>query len=598
MNKLSLFLLLIITNLSIAFSQTVVPYDTLCTPNPSKEAVALYRYLLDMKGKKILSGQQDSPWGIDEFAYLQTNTGKQPAIKGMDFITKNDNAGEVQKAINWWKAGGIPTIMWHWGAPTKGDGYEQSKMEIDVSRCFVAGTAEYTAFWAELRMKADLLQKLKDANVPVLWRPYHELNGNWFWWGKKGSANFKKLWTTMFDYFVKERGLNNLIWVLCYTGSPDAAWYPGDQYVDIAGADTYGSGDGPQMNMYNAVKSITKDKFPIAYHECGIPPNPDQCISQGGMWSWWMEWHTDYLVGVDKTYLKYVYDHHLVITLDKVPNIMAVYGWTSSTCKPSIINPQIKVDAGQWQQTNKMNVGTGTSVIFSPQVTDVGTWSWSGYGTSGTVAEQTVNVNGGGTATAIFTNTCGAVTTMTFSVVDVTCNATAINPYLQVGSGVWQNTNNVTIISGETVKFGPQPSDAGSWSWLGAATGTTREISITPTSSCVVTATYTNACGKTSQKIHNITVNFKTGTNTLEDNPDLTLFPSPCRDHLNVQIAQSQIFDDCEIEIHTIQGALILNQIAKSNNISLDVSHLNPELYFLTCVLNGRKTTKSFVKVD
>ncbi len=328
MRRLIVFSGLLLVNVVIVFAQigTTARNGLLCTPVPSKEAVALYKYLLDLKGKKILSGQQDSPWGIDEFSYLKTVTGKQPAIKGMDFIKQNDNANEVQKAIDWWKAGGIPTIMWHWGAPGKGEGYESSKKAIDIDSCFIEGSVQYKAFWSELKIKGDLLEHLRNANVPILWRPFHELNGNWFWWGKQGPEKFKRLWITMFDYLVKERKLNNLIWVLCYTGQPNPDWYPGDQYVDIAGADTYEKGDGPQPEMFNKVKSIIGDKFPIAYHECGIPPDPDKCISEGIIWSWWMEWHTSWLEKVDKTYLKKVYDHELVITLDEVPNIMAKYG--------------------------------------------------------------------------------------------------------------------------------------------------------------------------------------------------------------------------------------------------------------------------------
>lgn len=326
MKRAITFLWIIILFLNTGFAQTTAPVNSLCTPKPSKEAVALYKYLLDMRGKKILSGQQDSPWGIDEFDYLKTNTGKQPALKGMDFISQSDNTSEVQKAIDWWKMGGIPTIMWHWGAPSIGEGYEASKKAIEIDNCFVEGTAEYKTFWAELKIKGDLLQKLKEANVPIIWRPFHELNGNWFWWGKQGPEKFKKLWITMFDYLVKERGINNLIWTLCYTGQPDGDWYPGDQYVDIAGADTYAKNDSPQMDMYNKVKTITNDKMPIAFHECGIPPNPDQCLEQGGMWSWWMEWHTSHLEKIDKTYLKFVYDHDLVITLDEVPTILDKYG--------------------------------------------------------------------------------------------------------------------------------------------------------------------------------------------------------------------------------------------------------------------------------
>jgi hypothetical protein len=66
--------------------------------------------------------------------------------------------------------------------------------------------------------------------------------------------------------------------------------------------------------------------MPIAYHEFGLPPNPDSCISTGTIWSWWMEWHTSHLQKVDKEYLKKVYKHDLIITLYEVPDIVKVYG--------------------------------------------------------------------------------------------------------------------------------------------------------------------------------------------------------------------------------------------------------------------------------
>lgn len=199
----------------------------LCTPRPSKEAVALFNYLNDMYGKKILSGQMWSSWGIDELQYIQDVVGKQPAIRGMDFIHDRENEEEVKRAIDWWKGGGIPTIMWHWGAPGIGEGYENSKKSVDIDSIFIEGTPQNKSFWNELDKKATLLEKIRDSNVPVLWRPFHELNGDWFWWGKQGPEKFKRLWTTMYDYFVNKRKLNNLIWILCYTGNPEADWFPG-----------------------------------------------------------------------------------------------------------------------------------------------------------------------------------------------------------------------------------------------------------------------------------------------------------------------------------------------------------------------------------
>jgi hypothetical protein len=313
---------------SLLASRNISPLERkLSTPNPSAEAKALYRYLLDVYGKKILSGQMWVPWGFDELKYIQGETGKLPALRGIDFIHQRDNEAEVKNAIEWWRSGGIPTIMWHWGGPGIGEGYENSKMKVDIDKCFIEGTKEHTAFWSELKVKADLLEKIRNANVPVLWRPYHELNGHWFWYGKQGPGRFKKLWITMYNYFVHERGLNNLIWVFCYTGSPDADWFPGHAYVDIVGADSYDGGDDPHLTMFRKAQEIVKSNpMPISYHECGVLPDPDKCFDKGAMWSWWMEWHTDHLEKIDVEYLKKVYHHELIITKDELPDIMKVYG--------------------------------------------------------------------------------------------------------------------------------------------------------------------------------------------------------------------------------------------------------------------------------
>lgn len=77
--------------------------------------------------------------------------------------------------------------------------------------------------------------------------------------------------------------------------------------------------------MYKNVKDIVGDEVPIAYHECGTPPNPDKCMSEGTRWWWWMEWHTGHLQKVDKKYLKFVYKDPIIITLDEIPDIMKNY---------------------------------------------------------------------------------------------------------------------------------------------------------------------------------------------------------------------------------------------------------------------------------
>jgi hypothetical protein len=571
--------------------------DTLCTPNASPEARALYRYLLDMKGKLILSGQQDSPWGIDEFAYLRTNTGKQPAIKGMDFIHQADNASEVQKAADWWKKGGIPTIMWHWGAPSKGEGYEQSKMAIDIDRCFIEGTAEYTAFRAELKLKADLLQVLRDAHVPVLWRPYHELNGSWFWWGKQGPERFKRLWIAMFDYFVHERGLNNLIWVLCYTDNPQESWYPGDEYVDIAGADTYDNGDGPQMGMFNKVKTITADKFPIAYHECGIPPVPDQCILHGGIWSWWMEWHTDWLAGVDKAYLREVYSSELVVTFDELPDIMSLYAAVADSCPAPVLVPWIQLDSSAWEQKELIVLGSATSALLRVETADQGTWSWSGMGTAGDTSMQRVSLEKGGTAFVRFTNTCGASASLAFHAADP-CPGTAIIPFIQVQSGPFTGTDSASILQGQSVSLSPQAEMGGSWSWSGAANGSSRIVTFSPDTSCEAVVSYKNTCGKTSRLVFKIRVKptgIKEEGNTREG---MKVFPSPCKDFLWVALGKTSGTKECRYSVISMQGSRVLDGKMEAEGRPLDVSGLVSGIYHLRVQDGISRYSCNFLKIQ
>jgi hypothetical protein len=301
------------------------------TPNASPEARALLNFVYAMYGKKTMSGQMWAPWGNDEIKTVFDITGKYPAIRGQDYINESANKRENQLAIEWWKAGGIPTIMWHWGAPSKGEGYNQSKMTIDIDRCFEPGTEEYIAMWSDLKRIADHLTELRDANVPVLWRPMHECDGNWFWYGKGGGERFVKLWKIMFDYFTIDRKLNNLIWVLCHTGEPKADWDPGKGYYDLAGGDTYGK--GIQADLFNKLKTIHGNTMPIPYHECGTLPDPEECFKNGVTWSWWMLWHTSHLTNHNRDSLISIYNSELVLTRDELPNIMDYLNGDPSTLK-------------------------------------------------------------------------------------------------------------------------------------------------------------------------------------------------------------------------------------------------------------------------
>ena len=292
-------------------------------PNASPEAKALLNFIHDVYGKKTMSGQMWAPWGnFDEIDKIMEITGKYPAVRGHDLIHERSNADEVKRLIDWWQKGGIPTLMWHWGAPTKGEGYEQSKMKIDIENCFKEGTEEYKAMWDDLKRIADWLTVLRDAKVPVLWRPMHEFEGGWFWYGKGTGEQFNKLWQTMFNYFTKDRKLNNLIWVLCHSDFPNPNFDPGNQYYDIVGADTYKK-DRVLKEMFDDLIKVHGKELPIVMHECGPIPDPETSIKDGSVWSWWMVWHTSWVTQHDPAELKRIYNHESVLTLDKLPDIMS-----------------------------------------------------------------------------------------------------------------------------------------------------------------------------------------------------------------------------------------------------------------------------------
>lgn len=247
---------------------------TLSNDRAIPEARAVYAYLQQTWGKACLTGQMESTWmGSPDYEmnYIEDHTGRLPAIRGLDFM-HNDFQGVVDRAIEWWNKGGIPHICWHTGCDFA-SGYNESKdHNLDWDAALTPGTPEYPRLIAAMDRAVPYLQQLEDAGVPVLWRPFHELDGGWFWWSKGGSDAFVKLWQLMYSRYTDYWGLDNLIWLLGYSGNGGnmASWYPGDAYIDLIGADSYTP--GANGHLYDEVKSIAPQGMPIVFHECGTIP--------------------------------------------------------------------------------------------------------------------------------------------------------------------------------------------------------------------------------------------------------------------------------------------------------------------------------------
>ncbi len=285
-------------------------------PNADENTVKLYNYLCECYGNVMISCQQESTWKGSpdyEMDYIKEKTGRLPAMRGLDFMNGDFN-GVVQRSKEWHEKGGIVTICWHTGV--EGKGYQESLNDNpDFDKLLTEGTDEYNKMMANWDLAAKALGELRDAGVPVIWRPFHEFDGEWFWWGKGGAENFKKLWILMYDKFTNEYNLTNLIWILGYSGTVKDGWYPGDEYCDILGSDSYDN----DINARGFLKleELTDAPKPLAYHECGFLPSI-QKFADRAMWSWFMVWHTDHIIGNDVRNLKEVYNSDLVITLDEV----------------------------------------------------------------------------------------------------------------------------------------------------------------------------------------------------------------------------------------------------------------------------------------
>ncbi|MBQ9119705.1 MAG: hypothetical protein IJY09_06585 [Lachnospiraceae bacterium] len=293
----------------------------LSNPNATAKAQLVYDYLCSVSGQGIISGQEESCGAAaasSEMNYLKKVTGKYPAIRGLDFIN-DDFEGVVDRSIFWSNSmHGLVCLSWHWGTPPDGVGYESSKGTIDLSEALTEGTDLHNALLADLDEAAGYLKELQDANVVVLWKPFHEFDGEWFWWGKGGSENFIKLWQLMYDRYTNYHGLNNLIWVLAYSSGLKDGWYPGAEYVDILGADSYAT--GTRSSMYKRSVSFAEEGMPIPLHECDHIPMPDEMISGKVHWTWFMTWTLSYLKENTKEELDTIYNHEYVITLDELPD--------------------------------------------------------------------------------------------------------------------------------------------------------------------------------------------------------------------------------------------------------------------------------------
>lgn len=276
-------------------------------PNATTEAVALLNSLYESVDKgQIISGLHHNQLQMPNYMYdlnrIEEASGKIPMIWGGDVAWDADKV--VELATQEYKRGRIITLMWHAGRPmdegvvnfrqqTQGDFNDKQWKEL-----ITPGSEMHTKWIHQVDSISAYLKVLKDRNIPVLWRPFHEMNGEWFWWGWRlglDDGGFPVLWKMLYDRMVNYHQLDNLLWVW-NANAPrmirrDSAldyelFYPGNEYVDVLACDVYNR--DWKDSHHDELIALGKGKL-IALGELGSLPTPEY-LKKNNRFAWFMIW--------------------------------------------------------------------------------------------------------------------------------------------------------------------------------------------------------------------------------------------------------------------------------------------------------------------
>ena len=330
--------------------------DKLFTPvneNAQQCVKDVLKYLSDITYEKILTGQHIQTLAMEEYELIKSQTGKEPALLGFELLSYSpninyldtdeecmkeveENYGMLKRAWEWAEKKGLITFTWHWFSPLGGriKSLFSRNTDFDASQAIIEGTPENRALMSDMDYMAGLLRPFADRHVPILWRPFHESEGDWFWWGAKGAQTARRLFQIMFDRFTSY-GLHNLIWVW---NSTNPETYPGDDYVDIVTRDMY-----PPAHEHTArekeyegmVKINPADKI-LAIGETGVLPDVDLCVSSGRAWAYYMTWSRVFCLSEEYNsydYMRKLYSSEHAVTLSDLPKLYDIGHVHNNRCQ-------------------------------------------------------------------------------------------------------------------------------------------------------------------------------------------------------------------------------------------------------------------------
>ncbi len=278
----------------------------------SKEAKTLYKNLYQLSKTHTIFGHQDDlAYGVNwkyekRRSDIKDVVGDYPGIYGWD-IGKIEHQSplnidkvpfnKMKKYIKQsYKRGGVITLSWHFDNPlTSGSSWDTTKNTV---ASILPGGVKHQLYITWLDNAAKFMGKLKGKHrtqIPILFRPFHEITGNWFWWGTDSSSpeEMKLIWRFTVDYLRNTKKLHNLIYVYNANnfGSEEEFLerYPGDDVVDVLSFDMYQFQLEDKLSFIQNVKNqaeiltkvgTEKNKM-IAFAETGFEQIPDP--------TWWTQ---------------------------------------------------------------------------------------------------------------------------------------------------------------------------------------------------------------------------------------------------------------------------------------------------------------------
>ncbi|MGN0552125.1 MAG: glycosyl hydrolase [Oscillospiraceae bacterium] len=322
--------------------------EPLSNPNADENTKRLYKFLCDIYGNYTLTGQfADKARMSTELTRIEQATGKEFAVLGMDMMNyssqnvKNGaSSSTVEFAYDWYEnAGGIVQLCWHWNSPehyAKNDSnnpwyksFYKEASNIDLDKIMNGEDDEgYELLMKDIDLIAEQLERLRDMEVPIIWRPLHEASGGWFWWGNCEPESYKKLWNTMYDKMTNEHNLTNLIWM--WNGQ-DPEWYPGDETIDIISYDIYAGNHVYESfggTFTECVETSPNGKL-VALSENGCVMDPELTMKNNTRWLFWGTWADPFTLKnfllneeyTEKDMLIKAYNSDRTLTLDELPNL-------------------------------------------------------------------------------------------------------------------------------------------------------------------------------------------------------------------------------------------------------------------------------------